>query len=220
MKKILVKRIIMAIYFCVFASVVSGVAVNPVSAQSITTTIALPGDAAPDANGTLLGFGTPAILNTSGQVAFFGVVTGTSGGTTDDTGIFRGDGGSVTQIVREGQAAPDANGTFSGSFNPTLNDSGQAAFWGSLIGTSGGTTDDTGIFRGDGGSVTQIVREGQAAPDANGTFSFVNPTPALNASGQAAFTGFLTGTSGGGGSDDFGIFRGDGVSLDQIARAG
>jgi hypothetical protein len=182
------------------------------------TQIARAGQAAPDANGTFSAFGGNPVLNDSGQAAFFAGLTGTSGGGTDNTGIFRGSGGSITQIAREGQAAPDANGTFSNFFDPVLNDLGQAAFLASLTGTSGGGTDNTGIFRGSGGSLTQIARAGQAAPDANGTFSgFGNPV--LNDSGQAAFSAFLTGTSGGG-TDNSGIFRGSGGSLTQIARKG
>ena len=182
------------------------------------TQIARAGQAAPDNNGSLSNFSSTPALNDAGQAAFVGFLAGTSGGLSDDRGIFRGDGGTLTQVARAGQAAPDNNGSFSDFDNPALNDAGQAAFFGSLAGTTGGGSDNEGLFRGDGTTLTQIVRRGQAAPDGNGSFSFFG-SPALNDAGQVAFNGSLTGTSGGF-NDDSGIFRGDGTTLTQVARAG
>jgi hypothetical protein len=176
----------------------------------------------PDGNGVFrnLGLSDPA-LNAAGQVAFRGVLTGTTGGTVDDVGIFRGDGSGLTQIVREGQAAPDGNGSFSNLFASLLNDAGQVAFRFVLTGTSGGSADDSGVFRGDGGTLTLIARAGQDAPDGNGRFSnFNNSLPTLNSAGQVAFRFFLNNTSGGS-ADDTGIFRGEGSSAPiQVAREG
>jgi hypothetical protein len=162
----------------------------------------------------------PAI-NDAGQVAFDAHFDGAS----DSSGMYRGDGVTgLTQIARAGQAAPDGNGTFSAhSFrNPALNELGQTAFLARLDDTSGGLSDNHGIFRGDGvTNLTQIARAGQAPPDGNGTFSgFGFGDPALNNDGQVAFLATLTGTTGGF-SGHSGIFRGDGLtSLTQIARAG
>jgi hypothetical protein len=181
-----------------------------------TTQIVREGQAAPDGNGTFSFFSGPA-LNDSGQVAFHGGLSGTSD--NSGTGIFRGSGGTITRIARKVQGAPDANGSFTNFGSPALNDSGQAAFWGQLTGTSGGFSDRTGIFRGSGGSIAQIARAGQAAPDGNGMFSGFDDEPVLNGSGQTAFKAFMTATSGGG-ADDSGIFRGSGGTLTQIARKG
>jgi len=234
--------------------------------------IALRGDPAPDANGAFFNVFGPT-LNDSGQVAFVGSLTGTSGGGSDDTGIFLGDSTSLHQIVREGdpapdandifsnvlsdltlnnagqiafrsfltsgsgifradgtslvqmarngQPAPDANGTIGGFSDPSLNNVGQVAFSGGLTGTSGGSSDDTGIFLGDGTSLVQVVRAGQSAPDTNGSFETFDTfgIPALNDSGQVAFFGDLTGSSGGN-IDNSGIFLGDGTSLVRVAREG
>ena len=181
------------------------------------TQVARGGQAAPDGNGTFGGFGFAA-LNDAGQAAFTGELTGTAGGTADDTGVFRGDGGALTQVARGGQTAPDGNGTLFGFNRPALNDAGQAAFSGTLTGTAGGNADRGGVFRGDGGALTQVARAGRAAPDGNGTFSGFG-SPALNDAGQAAFRGFLTGTAGGS-ADNSGLFRGDGGALTQVARTG
>jgi hypothetical protein len=185
-------------------------------AGGAVTQVARRGQAAPDGNGTFLIFGDPA-LGASGEAAFFATLTGTSGATNDNEGIFSGTGGAVTQIAREGQAAPDGNGTFASFGDPALGASGEAAFVARHTGTSGGSSDDRGIFRGTGGAVTQIAREGQAAPDGNGTFSTIFFDPALNASGEAAFYASLTGATPG---TDTGIFGGTGGAVTQIARAG
>ena len=181
------------------------------------TQIVRRGQAAPDANGTFDFFGSSPALNNVGQVGFWAILAGTSG--NESEGIFRGNGGGLTQIARRGQATPDANGTFSSFNNPVLNDSGQAAFRAILTGTNGGDSDNRGIFRGSGGGITQIARTGQAAPDANGTFSSLDGSPVLNDSGQVAFFASLIGTSGGN-SDDRGIFTGDGIDLIQVVREG
>lgn len=190
------------------------------SGQSRTETIAITGQAAPDGNGSFGLFGTllfPPVSN-SGEVGFFGVLNGTSGGSSDDLGIFSGNGATTTQIVRSGQAAPDGNGIFSGLTVPRYSNSVQAAFYSSLTGTSGGTSDDGGVFRGSGGALTQIVRKGQVAPDNNGTFSGLS-VQGINDSGRVLFVGDLIGTSGGS-SDNRGIFRGSGGTITQIARKG
>jgi hypothetical protein len=194
------------------------------SGGSTITQIARAGQLAPDSNGALFSFDAVE-LNDVGQVAFKGLLTGTSNGSSDNTGIFRGSGGVLTQIAREGQTTPDGNGVFSlfaSDFFPQIkiNNPGQVAFSAILDGTSGGTTDDTGIFLGSGVEITQIVREGQLAPDSNGTFSsFFDSVPALNDSGQSAFTNLLNGTSGGN-NDNFGLFTGDGIDLLQVIREG
>lgn len=175
------------------------------------------GDTAPGGNGMFSIIDEDFVLNDAGQVAFFAILSGTSGGSNDNQGVFRSDGTTLVEIARKGDAAPDGNGTFIGLNDPAINNAGQAAFRGNLDGTSGGET--AGVFIGDGVTLGQIVRKVDAAPDGNGAFSgFGNPT--LNDSGQAAFTALLDGTSGGL-DDDRGIFRGDALTgPTQIVRKG
>ena len=92
---------------------VMGLCVSPLSswADGLTKTYAITGEAAPDANGLFSTFGIPR-LNSDGQAAFWATLSDTNGTTSDDTGIFRGDGTAVLQLGREGQAAPDGNGLF------------------------------------------------------------------------------------------------------------
>jgi hypothetical protein len=204
------------------ALLTQGVAVSQAAATGHTQVVAVTGDAAPDGNGSLGGFGVP-VLNDGGQAAFYGALAGTNGGSSDNSGIFRAGGGPLIQIAREGQAAPGAAGAFS-SFDllPGLNDGGQAVFYADLRGTSGGLSDNSGIFFFDDAlGLLQVAREGQAAPDANGVFpSLIFVNVALNDAGQAAFRQFLNGTSGGS-SDDNGLFLFTAtLGLVQVAREG
>ena len=75
--------------------------------------------------------------------------------------FFRGDGGALDAARREGQSAPDGNGVLLSFLDPALNASGQMAFVANLIGTSGGASDNFGIFLANGIDTIQVVREGQ-----------------------------------------------------------
>jgi hypothetical protein len=195
------------------------------------------GATAPDGNGTInihydyVPGIYPVVINDAGQVAFDAGLDNTIvGSDLSISAIFRGDSfpGDLITIVQEGQAAPDGNGSFSGlssipsgdAYPPTLNNAGQVAFWAPLVGTIGGTNTE-GLFRGSGGVVTQIVRNGWAVPDNNGTYndSYWPLSPSLNGSGQVAFFSTVNGCMNCGP----GIFRGNGgdrTSLTQIVRTG
>jgi len=184
---------------------------------------------APDGNGRFQDFLDVAV-NGSGQVAFASFMDNTAGGVLDDKGIFRGSGGAITQIMRAGQLAPVGSGTiddFDGS-QPAINASGRVSFNAILRGTAGGADDDTAIYRGSGGVLTQIAREDQAAPDGNGRFSDLSITnegnfgyhaPAINDLGWVAFRANLRNTAAGT-DDDAGLYVGDGFDVVQVARKG
>jgi len=184
---------------------------------STLTAIARAGQSAPGAAGGTFSILSPsAVLNASGQTAFFSFITGGS----NDQGIFRSDSGStLTAIARAGSSGGDnapgaGGGTFSSLGSPVLNDNGQTAFF---AGVTGGTNTQ-GIFRSDSGNtVTAIARLEQSAPGAGGgTFSGLSSNPVLNASGQTAFSASITG-----GSNTQGIFRSSsGSTLTAIARLG
>lgn len=161
---------------------------------SALTQVVRGGHAAPDGNGSFADFHRPAI-NQSGQAAFFARLSGTSGGVSDDRGLFVGDTvNGVVQVFREGQTAPDNNGSFvievSSTDRPVLNASGQVAFFANLTGTSGGSSDNAGVFLGNGQSgLVQIARTGQTAPGSGFVFyRFNNSAPALNDAGLLAFS--------------------------------
>ncbi len=159
----------------------------------------------------------PVKVNDAGVATFVGFLGGTSGGNGNNVGVYFGNGSSMTEVVREGDAAPDADGTFSDNFNtsPGINESSQIAFRAQLNGTSSGSANDTGIFLYSGSSLTQVVREGQAAPDADGTFGNLTSPPAINNAGQLVFYANMNGTA-----NTQGIFLATGSTITQIARNG
>lgn len=209
-------RIASAAFPAALGAAVLALAPHVSFAAPVTEVIAVGGDPAPDADGSFYLFSNPS-LNDAGHVAFLAFLTDTSEGSSDHGRIYRGDAATLVEVLRKGQDAPDGNGSFSEFNAPALNETGQAAFFGVLSGTSGGTNDDRGIFRGDGATLVSLAREGQAAPDGNGSFSGFSTFPAFNDAGQAAFRGGLRDTSGGG-EETSGIFRGDGTTLAQVAR--
>ncbi len=133
-----------------------------VNADGSETQLVRKGSTAPDGNGTFSGFQTVVPINSSGRTVFQSSLTGTGGGTADNSGTFSSSGGSITQIARRGDTAPDGNGTLSSiaSNGLRINDSNRVAFINSLTGTANGTLDDSGLFVGSGGALTQIIREG------------------------------------------------------------
>jgi hypothetical protein len=180
--------------------------------------IAHAGDPAPDGNGTFAAPFSNVAINNRGDVTFFANLTGTSGSATDNQGLFIGTGDALTTIVRRGQAAPDGNGRFLDlNADVAINEAGQMAFLATLTATSGGASDNSALFRGDGSTLKQIVRLGDQAPDGSRINSLGKP--ALNDVGQVAFLGGLIAASGL--STSQGIFLyDDNLGLLQAVRTG
>ena len=113
-------------------------------------------------------------------------LTGTSNSPNDDSAIYRtSTPGQLTEIVREGKAPPEGNGVFDqmffpGQINPILNESGLVAFRAALRGSSGGLTDNQGIYRGDGKTLIKIARSGptQTLPEGGTIHGFGAPAHA------------------------------------------
>lgn len=192
-----------------------------------TATLAITGETAPDGNGVFSSFEPVQPLNDFGQVAFIATLTGTQNPSTDTRGVFIADTGSIRQLLRTGDNAPDGNGTFrhfSTDFGfiekLVLNNDGVVGFTASLAGTSGGPADDIGLFSARAiGGVRQLVRVGDDAPDANGVFSTLS-LPGLANNNEAMFFGHLSDTSGGEYVDDSGVFRSDDYAVERVVRAG
>jgi len=123
---------------------------------------------------------------------------------SNNSGIWaEGAGGELSLVVREGnQASGTPDGVdFSFFFPPVLNGAGRTAFRVRLDGTEVNNTNNSGIWsEGAGGELALVAREGDQAPgtpdDVNfSEFSSFSRSQVLNAAGQAAFLGDLTGTS-------------------------
>jgi hypothetical protein len=176
---------------------------------------------APDNNGTLQSFPQMFFpINDLGEIAFEASLTDTIGGSTDNNGMFRGSGGELTQIARAGQSSPDGNGIISSmGFAIRLNQAGEVIFLGNLSGTSGGGSDNSALYVGNGSELIQIVREGDLVPDSNGTVSLFLNDIYMNDFGVALFNPLLLGTAGGF-ADDSAILMGDGIETIQVVRKG
>ena len=156
-----------------------------------TSTIALGGD--PDPTAANFAFVGNPFFTADGDVVFDANFTDT----------FRHDRRVTIPLVRNGDAAPGG-----GTVTPTsrvTNARGTIAYQASVI----GATTTQGIFRTEGANTVVIASDAGATPT-GGTFtSFF--APAMNSRRQVAFETEMTG-----GPADFGIFRGDGITLTPV----
>jgi hypothetical protein len=186
--------------------------------QENLTRVAVFGQDAPDGVGKVGKILGDPVLNDVGQAAFYAAFTGPCLGGCGDTGILFADGTNLEQIIREGDPAPDGDGAFGHFYRGVpistivLNDNGQAAFSAVLEDTER----NTGIFRREGSTLTQIAREGDLAPSGDEHYRYFDDRIDLNDAGQVVFRANLTGSYG----SDQGIFRSDGIARQEIAREG
>lgn len=152
-------------------------------------------------SGAFLNFGVPSI--SGGNVAFHGSYINFHTDVETSSGIFAGSGGPLTTIVKSGDAAP--SGTFSSSaFNESATISGTTVAFSATY--SGGN----GAFTGDGGPLTTIAKNGDAAP--SNTLLFVYFAPSIS--------GHTVALAGGLRNDKKVILTGDGGPLEPIVTTG
>jgi hypothetical protein len=137
-------------------------------------------------------------MNGGGELVFKGRLTGSGITFDNDEGIWGPDGaGGLALIAREGSPATGVAGdarwghATTEPFGPaSLNDAGEVAFKGGLVGGDVSWDNDWGIWGTDGsGGITLIAREGDPVPDLLGV-SFLELktlTPLLNEHGDVAF---------------------------------
>jgi hypothetical protein len=141
---------------------------------------------------------TPPI-SASGQSVFIGSFAGSGVTSSNNTALWFGTPGNVSQIARTGSQAPGVtSGANFSSFNPpTINSVGQVLFSATLTGTGVSSVNSAGIWAGSPGSLAVLARTGDQAPGTapgvtyNGLQIY---SPQYNSAGQAAFGGLLTGT--------------------------
>lgn len=177
------------------------------------------GRPAPDGNGSVSGMneGWPVALRPDAPEVFHDLhFSGTALGSQDDDGIFRltlGSPAGLTQLARGHGAAP-GGGLYAEFDSPVCNIAGNTAF----VASRNPTSDGPVLVRAGAAGAVRICGRGVITPDANGSFSDF-ASPALSAGNLVAYRATLTGTVGGG-SDDTGIYRGDGLLNWQVAREG
>ncbi|TWU29706.1 DUF7453 family protein [Bythopirellula polymerisocia] len=148
--------------------------------------------------------GVPAI-NESGQVTFAGSTFPSS-----SSYVFRGAGGALTEIARTGQTVPGGGTIAYLAIDPQINDLGDVSLGLSFDPTSGITG---GLYRGSGGTLTEIARLQRPAPT-GGNYSEFNYAFPINIAGQIAFAATTSLPNSGA------IFRGDGDSTLKIVQQG
>jgi len=184
--------------------------------------VARKGNRAPGTSGNFTGFNSP-VLNTSGQIAFSGSLTGSGVNDSNDIGIWSTGGGTLALVARAGDGAPGTSANFSdfdtGIFRLAFNDAGQTAFLGILSGTGLNSNNRSGIWSERNGPLALVARAGNRAPGTSANFSGFPSTPVLNGAGQTAFRGRLIGLGVNRFNND-GIWSEGGNSLALVAREG
>ncbi|MEM6505065.1 MAG: PEP-CTERM sorting domain-containing protein [Planctomycetota bacterium] len=195
-----------------------------VDSDGTTSKVARTGDPAPDNNGEFGGLQRfRRDFNDHGRVVFDSFLFSTASGSADDRyGLFYKDpGGTLVQLSRGGDPAPDGNGVVfrPGSYT-VVNNAGQIAFSSLLAGTTGGSADDEAVYLSDGGTgLSTIARKGSSTPDGNGVFDDFFSL-ALNNPGQLVFKARLSATTGGT-TDDGGTYYYDpSVGTQLLLRKG
>ncbi len=174
-----------------------------VSDGSITSTIVRRGSISPDGDGQFSFFASSPRINSSGQVAILATVVGTASGDSESI-LMRSEANlDVGVIARSGDAAPDGNGVFdivagSSAFNtPLINDLGQMVFEARMTATSGGSSDDYGLFIYDDlNGIRTVVREGDSYLGSvitnftfeKGSFAYSTDRDGFNEFGQVTYS--------------------------------
>lgn len=152
------------------------------------------GDPSPDGDGTIAGWSTPYV-GADGRVASNVIFDGSDGGLADNMGVASFDlFGNDRVLVREGDSLPGGE-VFAVDFEDaaglasTLVSPNRYVFHAFLNFAPGGTLADEGLFLAADGAITEIVREGDAAPpNDDGEFDLLRLNLAhVNAAGTVVF---------------------------------
>ena len=177
------------------------------SAGGVLTTIAVAGDPTP-AGGTFAEFGEPA-TNDAGTVVFRARVDGAAA----HEGIFASNGGVLTPVVLEGDAAPGGGAYTRFEEDVVVNQLGTVAFRGrsSLFATQ------DALFVDDGVAPRRVALVGDATPCGSTFRALANDEPrGFGLADTTSALAFVADRQTGGA----GIFRDDGVGLAAVACEG
>jgi hypothetical protein len=163
------------------------ITIAPMVTWAGTEVVVQTGDDSPDGNGELDLFNAPTI-NAAGQLAFLSQLSGTAGGTADNTGMFRYDtNGDLARIARSGQ-------TFEGKtilgFFPSFGYISANGTVGSLAIFSGGGSAYT---LGDGAALTQMYPTAMPSPSGQSNTLLGVIAEVINDSGVAVYRAVFNG---------------------------
>ena len=170
-------------------------------------------------NGTLRTI--TAQVNNLGRAVFTAGLDNTANGLGDDQAIFTIDSQGLTEIVREGELAPDGVSKYYRFARPaTINDNGVIAFPIQYSFTP--VAQNEAICLVEGTTITELVRKGNTVPNGDGHFASLNlttsrPSPIINNRNQVAFFAELDDTSSGDGILAMFLTKPDGT-IQEIVR--
>ena len=178
------------------------------------------GQIAPGTTSAYFGFSVPT-LNSAGQAAFIGLLTGSGITAENDEGLWAGTPGSVTLLARGGDIAPGVAPAMYDSFGyPWLTSDGILGLWSTLTGPGVNSTNNQGIWSGPSATPSLVARTSYLAPGVPGDGKFATlDLPVVSTAGKVAFQGTLTG-SGITSTDDSGIWTDVSGALALVAREG
>jgi hypothetical protein len=148
-------------------------------ANGVVTGLALNGQSAPGGGDFSYSYGSPRfgpVINESGATAFAAPLS-----VSDDSGIFLSANGKLSRIVGTGDLAADGS-TFETVDSPSINASGEIAFWGA-------TTSEIGIFVYGNGAITKVAGTGDVI--GKETLAYLD-YPRITDSGDIAFLSLLS----------------------------
>ncbi|WP_432798660.1 PEP-CTERM sorting domain-containing protein [Poriferisphaera sp. WC338] len=197
------------------------------SEAAFSRTVMLRGEQAADlpVGVTYRGSAASITINQSGQVAFVDSLIGPGVDSNNDIAMFSEGSGTLKLVAREGSDAPGANpGDAFWTLNGHISDTGDVAIRSRLKGAGIHDVNDWGMWSGNAGTLSKVIREGDQAPELSGGtlidgIFFNDGLPLLNNAGHTAFFATLTGT-GVSSANDRGVWTDANGSLSLVARKG
>lgn len=181
------------------------------------------GDAAPQTEpGTQFLIATNPRMNSHGVVAFTALLDGPNVVPENAVGLWKGTVGNLQLVVRDSDAAPGTNDTFSRLYSLVpINEKGDIAFNAELTGPDATDDNDLSVWLSHDDSLTMIAREGSLAPgtEPDAKFASFGGAPSINAHSQLVISAMLVGP-GVNVSNDFGLWFSSHDQLELIVREG
>ena len=135
-------------------------------------------------------------LNDNGEAVIFATLQGVGVDGTNDRGIWSEGSGSLQLVAREGAPAPGtpAGVNFNNFRQAVINDAGNVAFQGRLVGPGINGENGSGIWSDRSGSLSLVVQAGMQAPDPDIEIYFSEfDSPVMNNANQIAFNAKVSG---------------------------
>ena len=159
--------------------------------------VVLTGDAAPgtDAGVTFNSFSNVSQFSWNGAVAFRALLAGPGVTASNQSGVWVERNGALTLVARRGNRAIPGT-TFHSIGEPVMNQHGQTAFLGALVGTGVNPSNNDALWAEKENVLSIVARAGTSAPGLGAGFAFDTfGEPLLNGDSDVAFTATLQGAS-------------------------